>query len=176
MSILQSDGTVKHMLSAQQPIHADVRIHRHTKLMTIIETLPPGSICKIHLDYTSTAQAVIHKIKFGSMHLEPALHIEFFKFKDVLTMPADASPDTLSPYSIIQSCVIYEPRQIESIDSSDAAETFREFIKNEMLAIKKQIAVLKNNLRQLSRIRNSGDSASRLFSEIDRKYRGLTGT
>ena len=47
----------------------------------------------------------------------------------------------------------------------------RELIKNEMLAIKKQIAALKDNLRRLSRLRNSGDSTSRLFSEIDRKYR-----
>jgi hypothetical protein len=49
----------------------------------------------------------------------------------------------------------------------------RELIKNEMLAIKKQIAALKDNLRQLSRLKNSEGSTSRLVSEIDRKYRAF---
>ena len=173
MSIVQSDGTVKYMNSTQQPIHADVRIHRQSKLKTIIETFPPGSICKIYLDDMGTVQAVIHRIKFSTAHFEPALHIEFFKLEDVLTLPAETSLDTLSQYPIMQSCVIYNPEQIEIIDSSDAAETFREFIKNEMLAIKKQIAALKVNLRRLSRLRNSRDSTSRLVSEIYRKYHAL---
>ena len=170
---LQSDGTVKHVLPTQQSIYADVCIHRQSKLKTIIETFPPGSICKIHLPDVDTYQTVIYRIKFSTTHLDPVLYIEFFKLEDVLALPAETSPDTLSPYSIIQSCFIYEPRQIESINSSDAAETFREFIKNEMLAIKKQIAVLKNNLRQFSRLRNSRDLTSRLVSEIDRKYHAL---
>lgn len=171
--ILQSDGTVKYVLPTQQSIHADVRIHRQSKLKAIIETFPPGSICKIHLPDVDTYQTVIYRIEFSTTHRDPVLYIEFFKLEDVLALPAETSPDTLSPYSIIQSCFIYEPRQIESINSSDAAETFREFIKNEMLAIKKQIAVLKNNLRQFSRLRNSRDSTSRLVSEIDRKYHAL---
>ena len=187
MSILQLDETVKHVLPTQQPIHVeadgssryvserrtDVYGRRQSTLKMIIEMFPPGSICKIYLYDIGTVQAVIHGIKFSNIHLEPALYIEFFKLEDVLALPAETLPDTLSPYSIIQSCFIYEPRQIESINSSDAAETFREFIKNEMLAIKKQIAVLKNNLRQFSRLRNSRDSTSRLVSEIDRKYHAL---
>ena len=119
-----------------------------------------------------TVQAVIHRIEFSNDdYLGPALHIEFFKLKDVLAMPAEASPDTLSHDLNMQSCVICNLGQIEIIDSSDAAEMSRELIKNEMLVIKKQIAALKDNLRRLSRLRNSRDSTSRLFREIDRKYR-----
>ena len=184
--ILQADGTVKYVLPTQQPTPiaeadgssryvsgwgTDIYGRQQSKLKTIIEMFPSGSICKIHLDDTDAFQAVIHGIKFSTAHLEPALHIEFFKLEDVLAMPAETSPDTLSQYPVIQSCVIYNPGQIESIDSSDAAEMSRELIKNEMLAIKKQIAALKDNLRQLSRLKNSGDSTSRLVSEIDRKYR-----
>ena len=73
----------------------------------------------------------------------------------------------------MESCVIYNIGQIEVIDSSDVAEMYRELIKNEMLAIKKYIATLKDNLRQLSRLKNSGVSTSELFSEIDRKYRAF---
>ena len=73
----------------------------------------------------------------------------------------------------MESCVIYNLGQIEVIDSSDVAEMYREFIKNEMLVIKKQIAALKDNLRQLSRLKNSGVSTSGLVSEIDRKYRAF---
>ena len=186
--ILQADGTVKYVLPTQQPIPiaeadgssryvpgwgTDIYGRQQSKLKTIIEMFEPGSICKIHLDDTDAFQAVIHGIKFSTAHLEPALHIEFFKLEDVLAMPAETSPDTLSQYPVIQSCVIYNPGQIESIDSSDAAEMSRELIKNEMLAIKKQIAALKDNLRQLSRLRNSEGSTSRLVSEIDRKYRAF---
>ena len=173
MSIVQSDGTVKYMNSTQQPIHADVRIHRQSNLKTIIETFPPGSICKIYLDDMGTVQALIHRIKFSTAHFEPALHIEFFKLEDVFALPAEITPDTLSQYPIMQSCVIYNLGQIESIDSSDAAEMSRELIKNEMLVIKKQIATLKDNLRRLSRLRNSRDSTSGLVSEIHRKYQAL---
>ena len=133
--------------------------------------IPPGSICKIYLDDIGTVQAIIHRIKICTAHFEPALHIEFFKLKDVIAMPADASPDTLSHDLIMQSCVICNLGQIEIIDSSDVAEMYREFIKNEMLVIKKQIAALKDNLRQFSRLKNSGVSTSGLVSEIDRKYR-----
>ena len=186
--ILQADGTIKYVLPTQQPIPiaeadgssryvpgwgTDIYGRQQSKLKTIIEMFEPGSICKIHLDDTDAFQAVIHGIKFSTAHLEPALHIEFFKLEDVLAMPAETSPDTLSQYPVIQSCVIYNPGQIESIDSSDAAEMSRELIKNEMLAIKKQIAALKDNLRQLSRLRNSEGSTSRLVSEIDRKYRAF---
>ena len=186
--ILQADGTVKYVLPTQQPIPiaeadgssryvpgwgTDIYGRQQSKLKTIIEMFEPGSICKIHLDDTDAFQAVIHGIKFSTAHLEPALHIEFFKLEDVLAMPAETSPDTLSQYPVIQSCIIYNPGQIESIDSSDAAEMSRELIKNEMLAIKKQIAALKDNLRQLSRLRNSEGSTSRLVSEIDRKYRAF---
>lgn len=173
MTIRQSDGTVEHVLPAQQSIHTDVRIYMHAKLKTIIEMFPPGSICEIYLPDIDPYRAVIHKIEFSTVHLEPALHIDFFKLEDVLAMPDETSPDTLSQYPIMQSCVIYIPEQIENIDSSDAAEMPRELIKNEMLAIKKQISALKDNLRRLSRLRNSRDSTSRLFSEIDRKYHAL---
>ena len=193
MSILQSDGTDKYLLlPTQQTIYAeaadgsskyvpvwasDVRTHRQSTFKMIIETLPPGSICKLYLDNIDAFQAVIHRIEFSTDdYLGPALHIEFFKLKDVLAMPAEASPDTLSQYMNIESCVIYNLGQIEVIDSSDVAEMYRELIKNEMLAIKKYIATLKDNLRRLSRLRNSKDLASRLINEIDRTYRGLTGT
>ena len=121
-----------------------------------------------------TVQAVIHRIEFSNDdYLGPALHIEFFKLKDVLAMPAEASPDTLSQYMNMESCVIYNLGQIEVIDSSDVAEMYRELIKNEMLAIKKYIATLKDNLRRLSRLKNSGGSTSGLVSEIHRKYQAL---
>ena len=181
--ILQLDGTIKYVLPTQQTIPTpeaksrfvlgwgtDIYGRQQSNLKTIIEMFPPGSICKIHLDDTDAFQAVIHEIKFSTANIDPALHIEFFKLEDVLAMPAETSPDTLSQYPAIQSCVIYNPGQIESIDSSDAAEMSRELIKNEMLAIKKQIAALKDNLRQLSRLKNSEGSTSRLVSEIDRKY------
>ena len=185
MSMLQSDRTDKYLLPTQQTIYAeaddstryfpvwasDVRTHQLSKFQTIIEMFPPGSICKIYLPDIDPYWAIINKIEFSTTHLEPALYIEFFKLEDVLAQPAETSLDTLPQYPIMQSCVIYIPEQIESIDSSDAAEMSRELIKNEMLAIKKQIAVLKDNLRRLSRLRNSRDSTSRLFSEIDRKYR-----
>lgn len=187
MSILQSDETVKHVLHTQQPIHVeadgssryvserrtDVYGRRQSTLKMIIEMFPPGSICKIYLYDIGTVQAVIHGIKFSNIHLEPALYIEFFKLEDVFALPAEITPDTLSQYPIMQSCVIYNLGQIESIDSSDAAEISRELIKNEMLAIKKQIAALKGNLRRLSRLRNSRDSTSGLVSEIHRKYQAL---
>lgn len=173
MSILQSNRTDKHILSTQQSIHTDVRIHLQAKLKTIIEMFPPGSICKIYLDDMGTVQAVIHRIEFSTTHLDPALYIEFFKLKDVLALPAETSLDTLSQYPIMQSCVIYNPEQIEIIDSSDAAEMSRELIKNEMLAIKKQIAALKDNLRRLSRLKNSRGSTSGIVGEIDRKYHAL---
>ena len=186
--IFQSDGTVKYVLPTQQPtpiaeadgtsrfvlgLGTDIYGRQQSKLKTIIEMFPPGSICKIHLDNTDAFQAVIHEIKFSTANIDPALHIEFFKLEDVLAMPAETSLDTLSQYPAIQSCIIYNPGQIEGIDSSDAAEMSRELIKNEMLAIKKQIAALKDNLRQLSRLRNSEGSTSRLISEIDRKYRAF---
>ena len=184
--IFQSDGTVKYVLPTQQFIPTpeaksryvpewgtDIYGRQQSKLKTIIEMFPSGSICKIHLDDTDAFQAVIHEIKFSTANIDPALHIEFFKLEDVLAMPVETSPDTLSQYPAIQSCIIYNPGQIESIDSSDAAEMSRELIKNEMLAIKKQIAALKDNLRQLSRLRNSEGSTSRLVSEIDRKYRAF---
>lgn len=184
--ILQSDGTVKYVLPTQQSIPTpeakskfalgwgtDIYGRQQSKLKTIIEMFPSGSICKIHLDDTDAFQAVIHEIKFSTANIDPALHIEFFKLEDVLAMPAETSPDTLSQHPAIQSCIIYNPGQIESIDSSDAAEMSRELIKNEMLAIKKQIAALKDNLRQLSRLKNSEGSTSRLVSEIDRKYRAF---
>lgn len=183
--ILQSDGTVKYVLPTQQPIPiaeadgssryvpgwgTDIYGRQQSNLKTIIEMFPSGSICKIHLDDTDAFQAVIHEIKFSTANIDPALHIEFFKLEDVLAMPTETSPDTLSQYPAIQSCIIYNPGQIESIDSSDAAEMSRELIKNEMLAIKKQIATLKDNLRQLSRLKNSEGSTSRLVNEINRKY------
>ena len=173
MSILQSDETVKHVLPTQQPIHTDVRIYLQAKFKTIIEMFPPGSICKIYLPDIDPYWAIINKIEFSTTHLEPALYIEFFKIEDILAMPDETTPDTLSQYPIMQSCVIYIPEQIESIDLSDAAEMSRELIKNEMLAIKKQIAVLKDNLRRLSRLRNSKDSTSGLVSDINRKYQTL---
>jgi len=181
--IFQSDGTVKYVLPTQQSIPTpeaksrfvlgwgtDIYGRQQSNLKTIIEMFPPGSICKIHLDDTDAFQAVIHEIKFSTSDIDPALHIEFFKLEDVLAMPAETSPDTLSQYPAIQSCIIYNPGQIEGIDSSDAAEMSRELIKNEMLAIKKQIAALKDNLRQLSRLKNSEGSTSRLVNEINRKY------
>lgn len=184
--ILQSDGTIKYVLPTQQPIPTpeaksrfvlgwgtDIYGRQQSNLKTIIEMFPSGSICKIHLDDTDAFQAVIHEIKFSTANIDPALHIEFFKLEDVLAMPAETSPDTLSQYPAIQSCIIYNPGQIEGIDSSDAAEMSRELIKNEMLAIKKQIAALKDNLRHLSRLKNSEGSTSRLVSEIDRKYRAF---
>lgn len=140
-------------------------------LRKLSRCFPPGSICKIHLPDIGTIQAVIHKIKFSTVHPNPSLQIEFFDLEDVLSLPAGTSLDTLSQYPIMEMRTIYDPGQIESIDSSEATEMSRETIKNEMLAIKKQIAALKDNLRQLSRLKNSGDSTSRLFSEIDRKYR-----
>ena len=187
MTIRQSDGTVEHVLPTQQTIYAeadgssryvpvwmsDVRTHKHGKLKAIIEMFPSGSICKIYLPDIDPFWAIINKIEFSTTHLEPALYIEFFKIEDILAMPDETSPDTLSQYPIIQGCVIYIPEQIESFDSSDVAEMSRELIKNEMNAIKKHIAALKDNLRQLSRLKNSGDSTSRLFSEIDRKYHAL---
>lgn len=186
----QVDGTDKYLLlPTQQTIYAeaadgsskyvpvwasDVRIHRQSEFQTIIEMFPPGSICRIYLYDKGTVQAVIHGIKFSTNdYLGPALHIEFFNLKDVFALSAETSPDTLSQYPIIQSCVIYNLGQIESIDSSDAVEISRELIKNEMLAIKKQIAALKENLRRLSRLRNSRDSTSGLVSEIHRKYQAL---
>ena len=181
--ILQSDGTVKYILPTQQSIPTpeaksrfvlgwgtDIYGRQQSNLKTIIEMFPSGSICKIHLDDTDAFQAVIHEIKFSTANIDPALHIEFFKLEDVLAMPAETSPDTLSQYPAIQSCIIYNPGQIEGINSSDAAEMSRELIKNEMLAIKKQIAALKDNLRQLSRLKNSEGSTSRLVNEINRKY------
>ena len=180
--IEQSDGTVKSFISVNEADGSsryvseqelDIYGRRKSKLETFIEMLPPGSICKIYLDDIGTVQAIIHRIKICTAHFEPALHIEFFKLKDVIAMPADASPDTLSQYMNIESCVIYNLGQIEVIDSSDVAEMYREFIKNEMLVIKKQIAALKDNLRQLSRLKNSGVSTSGLVSEIDRKYRAF---
>ena len=190
MTILQSDGTDKYLLlPTQQTIYAeaadgsskyvpvwasDVRTHRQSTFKTIIEMLPPGSICKLYLDNIDAFQALIHRIEFSADdYLGPALHIEFFKLKDVLAMPAEASPDTLSQYMNIESCVIYNLGQIEVIDSSDVAEMYRELIKNEMLAIKKYIATLKDNLRRLSRLKNSGVSTSGLVSEIHRKYQAL---
>ena len=186
----QADGTDKYLLlPTQQTIYAeaadgsskyvpvwasDVRTHRQSEFQTIIEMFPPGSICRIYLYDIGTVQAVIHGIKFSTNdYLGPALHIEFFNLKDVFALSAETSPDTLSQYPIMQSCVIYNLGQIESIDSSDAAEMCRELIKNEMLAIKKQIAALKDNLRRLSRLRNSRDSTSGLVSEIHRKYHTL---
>ena len=178
--IEQSDGTVKSVIRVNEADGSsryvseqelDIYGRRKSKLETFIEMLPPGSICKIYLDDIGTVQVIIHRIKICTAHFEPALHIEFFKLKDVIAMPADASPDTLSHDLIMQSCVICNLGQIEIIDSSDAAEMSRELIKNEMLVIKKQIAALKDNLRRLSRLRNSRDSTSGLFSEIDRKYR-----
>ena len=181
--IFQSDGTVKYVLPTQQFIPTpeaksryvpewgtDIYGRQQSNLKTIIEMFPSGSICKIHLDDTDAFQAVIHEIKFSTANIDPALHIEFFKLEDVLAMPAETSSDTLSQYPAIQSCIIYNPGQIESIDSSDAAEMSRELIKNEMLTIKKQIAALKDNLRQLSRLKNSEGSTSRLVNEINRKY------
>ena len=189
MTIHRSDGTVEHVIPTQQTIYAeaadgsskyvpvwasDVRTHRQSTFKTIIEMLPPGSICKLYLDNIDAFQAVIHRIEFSTDdYLGPALHIEFFNLKDVFALSAETSPDTLSQYPIMQSCVIYNLGQIESIDSSDAAEMCRELIKNEMLAIKKYIATLKDNLRQLSRLKNSGVSTSGLVSEIDRKYRAF---
>lgn len=175
MSILQPDGTVKHFIhiagadgsSRYVPEDGtDVYVRWQSKLKTIIELFPSGSICKIHLDDIGTIQAVIHEINFSTLHLEPALCIEFFKLEDIIASPAEPSP-------IMQTCVIYIPEQIESIDSSDAAEMSRELIKNEMIAIKKRLSALKDNLRQLSRLRNSRDLTSRLVSEIDRKYHAL---
>ena len=190
MTIHRSDDTDKYLLlPTQQTIYAeaadgssryvpvwtsDVRTHRQSTFKMIIETLPPGSICKLYLDNIDAFQALIHRIEFSADdYLGPALHIEFFKLKDVLAMPAEASPDTLSQDMNIESCVIYNLGQIEVIDSSDVAEMYRELIKNEMLAIKKYIATLKDNLRRLSRLKNSGVSTSGLFSEIDRKYQAL---
>jgi hypothetical protein len=166
MPIADADGTLIYVPGCGNDIYGQ----QQSKLKTIIEMFPSGSICKIHLDDTDAFQAVIHEIKFSTAHFQPALHIEFFKLEDVFAMPVESSSDTLSQYPVIQSCVIFNPGQIESIDSSDTAEMSRELIKNEMLAIKKQIADLKDNLRQLSRLRNSGGSTSRLFSEIDQKY------
>lgn len=151
----------------------DIYRQRQAKLKTIIEMFPPGSICKIRLPDIDAYRTVIYRIEFSTTHIDPALHIEFFKLEDILAMPDETSPDTLSQYPVIQLCTIYDPRQIESIDSSEAAEMSREFIKNKILAIKKEIVALKDNLRRLSRLRNSGDSTSRLFSEIDRKYYAL---
>ena len=148
----------------------DIYRRQKSKLKTIIEMFPSGTICKIHLDETDVFLAVIHGIKFSTDDLEPALHIDFFKLEDILALPAETSLDILSEYPVIQSCVIHNPGQIESIDSSDTAEMSRELIKNEMLAIKKQIAALKDNLRQLSRLRNSEGSTSRLVNEINWKY------
>ena len=182
ISIVQSDGTVMSFFRVTEADGSsryvseqelDIYGRQKSKLDTIIEMFPPGSICKIYLPDIDPYRAIINKIEFSTVHLEPALHIDFFKLEDVLAMPDETSPDTLSQYPIMQSCVIYIPEQIENIDSSDAAEMPRELIKNEMLAIKKQISALKDNLRQLSRIRNSRDSTSRLFSEIDRKYHAL---
>ena len=186
MAIHQSDETVEHVLPTQRAIHitgtdgssryvpecgTDIYGRLKSKFKTIIEMLPSGSICKIYLPDIDPYWAIINKIEFSTTHLEPALYIEFFKIEDILAMPDETTPDTLSQYPIIQSCVIYIPEQIESIDSSDAAEMSRELIKNEMIVIKKQIAALKDNLRRLSRLRNSRESTSGLVSEIDQKYR-----
>ena len=182
MSIVQSDETVKSFIRVNEADGSsryvseqelDIYGRQKSKLETIIEMFPPGFICKIYLPDIDPYWAIINKIEFSTTHLEPALYIEFFKIEDILVMPDETSPDTLSQYPIMQSCVIYIPEQIENIDSSDAAEMSRELIKNEMLAIKKRIAALKDNLRRLSRLRNSGDSTSGIFSEIDRKYHAL---
>lgn len=168
--IAEADGPSRDV--SKRPI-VDIYKQRQAKLKTIIEMFPSGSICKIHLPDIDAYRTVIHRIEFSTTHLDPALHIEFFKLEDILAMPDETSPDTLSQYPCIQMCTIYDPRQIESIDSSEAAEMSREFIKNEILDIKKEIVELKDNLRRLSRLRNSGDSTSRLFSRIDMKYYAL---
>ena len=170
MSILQSDGTVKHVLPTQQPIHADVRIHQQAKLKTIIEMFQPGSICKIHMDDTVAYRTVIHKIEFSTTHLNPELYIEFFNLEDIIAMLVETS---LSQYPLIHRLTIYDPGQIESIDSSEVAEMSKKIIKNEMLDIKRDITALKGNLRQLNRLRNSRDLTSRLVSEIDQEYPAL---
>ena len=65
MTIHQSDGTVEHVLPTQRAIHitgadgssryvpewaSDVRTHRQSTFKMNIETLSPGSICKLYLD------------------------------------------------------------------------------------------------------------------------------
>ena len=170
MSILQSDGTVKHVLPTQQPIHADVRIHKQAKIKTIIEMFPPGSICKIHMDDTVAYRTVIHGIEFSTTHINPELYIEFFNLEDIIAMMVETS---LSQYPLIHRLTIYDPGQIESIDSSEVAEMSKKIIKNEMLDIKRDITALKDNLRQLNRLRNSRDLTSRLVSEIDQEYPAL---
>ena len=188
MTIHRSDETVEHVLPTQRAIHitgsdgssryvpewaSDVRTHKHAKLKAIIEMFPSGSICKIHTCDTVAYQTVIHRIKFSTTHLEPVLHIEFFNLEDIIALLVDTS---LSQYPLIHRLTIYDPGQIESIDSLEVAEMLRKLIKNEMLDIKRQIAALKDNLRQINRLRNSRDLASRLINEIDRTYRGLSGT
>lgn len=168
--ILQSDGTVKHVLPTQQSIHTDVRIHQQAKLKTIIEMFPPGSICKIHMDDTVAYRTVIHKIEFSTTHINPELYIEFFNLEDIIAMLVETS---LSQYPLIHRLTIYDPGQIESIDSSEVAEMSKKIIKNEMLDIKRDITALKDNLRKLNRLRNSRDLTSRLVSEIDQNYSAL---
>ena len=170
MSILQSDGTVKHVLPTQQSIHTDVRIHQQAKFKTIIEMFPPGSICKIHMDDTDAYRTVIHKIEFSTTHLNPELYIEFFNLEDIIAMLVETS---LSQYPLIHRLNIYDPGQIESIDSSEVAEMSKKIIKNEILDIKRDITALKDNLRKLNRLRNSRDLTSRLVSEIDQEYPAL---
>lgn len=170
MSILQSDGTVKHVLPTQQSIHTDVRIHHQAKFKTIIEMFPPGSICKIHMDDTVVYRTVIHGIEFSTTHINPELYIEFFNLEDIIAMMVETS---LSQYPLIHRLTIYDPGQIESIDSSEVAEMSKKIIKNEMLDIKRDITALKDNLRQLNRLRNSRDLTSRLVSEIDQEYPAL---
>ena len=170
MSILQSDGTVKHVLPTQQSIHTDVRIHQQAKFKTIIEMFPPGSICKIHMDDTVAYRTVIHRIEFSTTHINPELYIEFFNLEDIIAMLVETS---LSQYPLIHRLTIYDPGQIESIDSSEVAEMSKKIIKNEMLDIKRDITALKDNLRKLNRLRNSRDLTSRLVSEIDQKYPAL---
>ena len=170
MSILQSDGTVKYVLPTQQSIHTDVRIYLQAKFKTIIEMFPPGSICKIHMDDTVAYWTVIHRIELSTTHLEPALYIEFFNLEDIIAMLVETS---LSQYPLIQMCSICDPGQIESIDSSEVVEMSRKLIKNEMLDIKRQITALKDNLRQLNRLRNSRDLTSRMVSEIEQEYQAL---
>ena len=175
----QSDGTVKSIIRVNETDGSsryvseqelDIYGRRKSKLETIIEMFPPGSICKIHMDDTVAYRTVIHGIEFSTIHLEPTLYIEFFNLEDIITMLVDTS---LSQYPLIHRITIYEPGQIKSIDSSEVVEMSRELIKNEMLDIKRQIAALKDNLRQLNRLRNSRDLTSRLFSKIDRNYHAL---
>lgn len=170
MTIRQSDGTVEHVLPSQQSIHTDVRIHKQAKIKTIIEMFPPGSICKIHMDDTVAYRTVIHRIEFSTTHIEPELYIEFFNLEDIIAMLVETS---LSQYPLIHRLTIYDPGQIESIDSSEVAEMSKKIIKNEMIDIKRDITALKDNLRKINRLRNSRDLTSRLVSEIDQEYPAL---